>query len=879
MFLGYNLAISSASLGLFQSSSGFSSSGVTSIDLSGVYAARSNPSTASLPKTLARMAPWDANAPKTTNDKLAAKALASNSLFSGGLGQGAGSGIAAKNDRELFLLHNAVEKLKALADVATTRTLSDSERSKFQDRIARGLKEIEAQAKSAGLEGATLLTGRKYTSLSSGSFGQTKPTSFSSQILTNGDANTVPEQFAGVVMFDLKISTAGGDTVVNLDLAEMGGTTRTVENVANYINSKLSAAGVEARFSREEVSKASTIKGGPATLQQRFKISIAATETLSFLPVAGATTETAIYVAGAKTVSGVAQSVISRIDVSATNSIEKGAVKNLSAANGGANVRAMTHDLDGNIYFIADSTGQVGTSTPKDRSDVVLQKQDSSGRIIWSRSLGSAAPANGFSIAVDIDGTIAIAGTVDGKIENSANVSGEGVDSFIATFDADGKDLWFKQNGALGADKAVDIAFDSTGNLLVLGQTTNSIGGSSVLGGTDVYIQSYDTDGLLNYSKSIGTTGNDTPVSIAINGANAYVAWNDATSGRISNLDTTTGNFNAADFLASSQGLSKISGFALDDSGNAIISAANTGSSISDQLRGYALGTGTQIFAADMAGNVIRTLNVEGNRANIALDGAKDENAANPNAYQTLLKSYNTATGSLDYSAAALGEITGNVAITSVSAQSTALQAMGLPQGELSFDNATSLTDLTGLRVGDSFYIASNGGAKRKISIVDGETVQSLVNKMNKFTSTFATTALLSRDGAKYLTLTPKAGAKVEIIAGEGVTNALKELGLDAGTAIATNKSANAPPVIALELPTVTDISDKAKAKVLTDLLDGVMRRIRLGYRAVSQDPTQVELRRLTAQGANKNNSNSAAIAAYSRQTAAMQDALIKLGG
>ncbi|KAF0117720.1 MAG: hypothetical protein FD128_198 [Hyphomonadaceae bacterium] len=134
------MAISAASLGLFQSSAGSSSSGIYPIDLSGVYAAKSGFGGQTAPKTVARMAPWDASAPKSTTDKLASSALAATSLFAGGLGRGAGSGIAAKNDKELFLLHNAVEKLKALADVATTRTMSDSERAKFQARIERGLK-------------------------------------------------------------------------------------------------------------------------------------------------------------------------------------------------------------------------------------------------------------------------------------------------------------------------------------------------------------------------------------------------------------------------------------------------------------------------------------------------------------------------------------------------------------------------------------------------------------------------------------------------------------------------------------------------------------------------------------------------------------------
>ena len=61
--------------------------------------------------------------------------------------------------------------------------------------------------------------------------------------------------------------------------------------------------------------------------------------------------------------------------------------------------------------------------------------------------------AQGFSIAVnDNDGTIAIAGAVNGKLDNSVTSTGTGLESFVAAFDENGKDLWQHQQGATGDD-------------------------------------------------------------------------------------------------------------------------------------------------------------------------------------------------------------------------------------------------------------------------------------------------------------------------------------------------------------------------------------------------------------------------------------------
>lgn len=882
------MAISAASLGLFTSSSSTTST-ISPIDLSSVYAAKYTSDTTSSPKkTIQKMAPWDSTAPKTATDKLANTVLSATSIFAGGLGNGVGSGVSAKNDKELFLLHTGVEKLKALAELATSKTLSDLDRARFQKRLDKGLAELKTHIAANGLDGAQLLAGKKYSTMSTDTLGSTTTNSYISAALVNGDENAIPPQFAGNISFDIDVKDQiGGIKTATINLNDMGATPRSVANVSAFINTKLDALGVLSRVGRVETTKAATIKGMNATTEQRLKIYVGDGETLSFKAKA-TDTENAIYVAGVKTVGDNEQSLISRIDISSTFETETVFRNDVSALNGGANVRAMTRDADGNIYVIANTDGQLNGFTPKSDKDVVLQKLDSTGKVVFSRSLGSAADAQGFSIAVDIGGTIAIAGAVEGKIDNGANISGNKIDSFIATFDENGKDLWQFQNGGIDNDEITDIEFDASGNLIVLGKTATQMGDAIANGGTDAFVQSFDGLGGLLYSKSLGTTGNDAPVSLEISGGQALIAWNDGNNaGHISKLNTSDLSFAGADILVSSKNIGRIKDFVIDESGNAIIAGEKPSVlGMNDQLVSFNIGTGTTNFTKDFAGNPINSINYGAGLINVASEGIKDEAASDKEVNQTLLKGFSSSDGVQKFALNVQGEAAGNIEIVTSIGQSKSLQAMGLPQGEMLFGDTQSLTDLTGLHAGDYFYVAANNGAKRKITIAQNETMTSLNTKLANYLSRYASVTTLTKDGAKYLSITPKGTNKIDIIQGAGPQDALQQLGLDVGTAISasatktdtkTGKKIN--PIIALEVPETLDLSDKATSKTAMDALDGVLRRIRMGYREVSDDPTQVALRKATMTNKTSTKGNSAAIASYNAQTAAMQNALAKLGG
>jgi hypothetical protein len=352
--------------------------------------------------------------------------------------------------------------------------------------------------------------------------------------------------------------------------------------------------------------------------------------------------------------------------------------------------------------------------------------------------------------------------------------------------------------------------------------------------------------------------------------------------------DATTGAATSVVDPLAASGLGRISSVALDESGRIFLAGAATGTGTDDRLVGVDLATSAILFSTQ-ATNTIRSVTASAGQVAYATDDIvaipATATAAATTGRETRLIGLAAQTGAVTFDRAAPANATGKIALAFSAASSISLDALGLPEGDLLFGDTYSLTDKTGLRAGDNFSIAVNGNTAKKIEIVQGETLRTLAAKLNRVLLRDGKAEVRSVKGVENLVITPNAGDRLELKAGAGVSDALKQLGLDVGVAIprapkaaAGTKSVSDPaPVIALEIPTSSDVSDKGKAKTLADSFDGVLRRIRIGYREISTDPTQVELRKQTAQSANRSGS-SAGIAYYQAQAAAGQDALRRLG-
>lgn len=872
-------------------SGGFSNSSVQSIDLSALAnTATAAPTGPPTQRQIARMAPWDSRAKPPTLSQLATDALRASRLVNTSLGSGAGSAVKDPNDRNLFIIHNGVQKLQALADAAARDGISAETRKRLQDRITKGIEELNNHINATKLDGAFLIGGRRLTRHE----GEGIPRGllqYDTKPLVNGELTAIPEGFLGDRRFTLKVTKGGVATNFDINLSEMGTTDRTIGNVANFINLKLEAAGFESRFARVETTIPATTKGGTATVQQRMRITTTSLESLSFEAAAG-DTKPALYVAGGKTVDKATQSVVSKMTgLEGTDNLAS-FTSDISAVKGSTvGARASVVGSDGSLYVIADATGKVNGQTPKDKSDVVLMKYDTTGQIVWTRALGSAAPAQGFSLAIGADGTLAVAGSVNGRADTASSTTGNGLDSFVAAFDLEGRDKWYHQQGATGSDNATHVQVGADGSVFVMGTTTNSYGGATALGGKDVYLQAFEASGTLRFTTALGTTGDDTPAGLAIANGQAVAVWNESGGARMGKFDTLTGIASGATNNLAASNLSAVAMVASDSSGRIFLAGRTAADSTANKLVAMDISSETVLFQAQSTGEAIRALTAAGDQVAYATETVTvtPANGSTPasTARESSIVGLDADTGLQAFSRAAPQLANAPISIALAPSVSQTLDSMGIPQGTLSFGISDALTDRTGLRAGDQFSVIVNGGSEKKITIAQGETMRTLAAKLNRVLMRDGTAEARSLKGIESLVITPKAGDRIELKATDGVADALTQLGLEPGVAIprpapkkpGTKSVSDPPPIISLEMPLEGDVSDKAKAKALTDSFDGVLRRLRIGYREISSDPTQVELRKQNAAKAAQNaGGNTAGVAYYNRQTALGQDALRRLG-
>jgi hypothetical protein len=864
------------------------------IDLSVLNSPTQAPQRALTQRDFARMTPWDNRVQATPLSSVARDALSSSRLIETNLGTGPGSNVRDDNDRALFIIHNGIRKLQALADAASKDGVSASDRTKIQDRIAKGITELNDHVGKTKLDGAILVGGKRLASMTSDVAGRS-PSQYDTKVLVTGASEAIPPSFEGDRRFDLTVTKNGTPTTFSIDLADMGTTPRTLANVSSFINVQLNNVGIESRFSGVETKVPVVAKANAASItqpdkfEQRLRISIAASEKIDFAPASG-DAEPALFVAGAKTINGTTQSVVAKLTDLAGSTTTPAFETDMVAAQGAnASARAIATGTDGSVFVIGDATGKTNGMTPKSSRDVMLTKYDTTGQMVWSRALGSAAPAQGFSIAVGTDGTIGIAGAVDGKADKAVSTTGDRRDSFVAAFDAEGRDLWYHQKGAFGDDAATNVQVGDDGSVFVVGTTTQSYGGATALGGKDVYLQGFSASGSVNFTTSMGGGDDDTPAGLVLVGNQPLVVWNQSDGPRMASYDADTGAATSSIDPLTSSGLGKVSSIALDEAGRLFLAGAVGANSMNDRLVGMDLATNAILFDRQATSN-IRSLSAAGGQLAYATDASVEipatASTAATTGRQTRVIGLSAETGDLAFDRAAPTSGTGQVAIALSAASSKSLDALGLPEGKLLFGDTSKLTDKTGLRAGDNFSIIVNDGNAKKIEIVQGETMRTLAAKINRVLLRDGTAEVRTTKGVESLVITPNAGDRFELKAGPGVSDALKQLGLEAGVAIrrppvakaGTKSVSDPPPVIALEIPVGSDVSDKAKAKTLADEFDSILRRIRIGYRQISNDPTQVELRKQTAMAAKTPKGTSLGAAYYQQQAAAGQEALRRLG-
>jgi alpha-tubulin suppressor-like RCC1 family protein len=195
-------------------------------------------------------------------------------------------------------------------------------------------------------------------------------------------------------------------------------------------------------------------------------------------------------------------------------------------------------DSEGNIYAAGFFSGTVDFDpglgvfnlTESGGRDIFISKLTSTGDFIWAKRIGGAGTDEARSIVVNDNGDVFVTGFFGGNIDfdpGSAvyDISSRGgFDVFVVKLNGAGDFIWAKSIGGTNYEMGMGIAFDGSGNLLVVGNFYGTMdadpsGNTFNLisnGDADVFICKIDSIGNFLWAKGFGSPQFDDGKGVAV---------------------------------------------------------------------------------------------------------------------------------------------------------------------------------------------------------------------------------------------------------------------------------------------------------------------------------------------------------------------------
>jgi hypothetical protein len=759
-------------------------------------------------------------------------------------------GPSREDARQLFAAFQGLASLRALAQRVETGNLSADERARVVARFNAGMGEVGGFIADMDPKNIVVAASARPDQLESRFALQRNVSQIVTGPLTTGSASEVVTGMDGDVRFDIVVNAGGpGEKRASIDLAELGAQPRTLNAIINLANTKLTEAGIATRLAASALGPAPSAPGSTTPGPARFGIRVNgfATEALRFEPHPATTSAGLITVKA--TASGATIQKLSDLGGAAA---EGGPARDVAAANGALQVRAAAQGTDGSVFLVGEIEGQAaGSLGAKGERDAVLIKLDATGRQVWSRLLGASQAGQGFSVAVGAGGTVAVAGSVRGRVDGLPAGS-NGTDAFVAAFDGDGEKLFVRQLGEGSVDEARAVAVGADGAVFVGGRTNGAVNGVAGAGGADGFIAAYEADGSQRFLRAFGGAGDDAIGALAVTADGGLVAGgNESGAGVVRRLDATGadvwqiataalgagGGIRSVAVEGSRIAVAGVSEFASDLGFGAPITAAPGGvadgfvMALTDGPSGTVDWTS---FVGSTEADAVSGVSVAGGSIYLAGETTAQGSSAGARAFVAKLDAgggevwRRTDAGSAGpgRGVAALGAVDGY----------SALDRLGLPTGDVEFESAVSLTERTALRAGDHFFVRVNGGAARRIEIADGDTMTVLSRRVNAVLRAAGAAAASITTAGERLRINADEGQRIELEAGASGRDALKILGLREGVvarAYADNDVAirkEAPKVFGLGFDDGWAIDDPTKAADARRKIEAAQFNTRLAF-------------------------------------------------
>ncbi|OJJ14315.1 hypothetical protein BKI52_43330 [marine bacterium AO1-C] len=221
----------------------------------------------------------------------------------------------------------------------------------------------------------------------------------------------------------------------------------------------------------------------------------------------------------------------------------------------------MDTDKDGNLYVIGslqgtadlDPSTNVANVTASGINDIYVAKYNKDGLFQWVNNIGGNDWTLPKKITVDDDGNLYIVGEFMGTVDldmgtGTSNRTSKGnLDAFIAKYNTNGVFQWGDVIGGSNIDSSVDVAVADDGQVYFVGDfrrieadDNNNVNLTSI-GGTDIFLVSYNKDGVPQWTKTIGGGRNENVNAVTVNQYGDVAIGGQLISGSSIAFDTGSG--------------------------------------------------------------------------------------------------------------------------------------------------------------------------------------------------------------------------------------------------------------------------------------------------------------------------------------------------
>jgi trimeric autotransporter adhesin len=691
------------------------------------------------------------------------------------------------NFKNLFALYKGLAKLEELTEYAATKE-GNALAPLLQRQYDRYLTEIKDFVNTATFTGLSVVPELKTDTLKSTI--AIAPTTAANAYVGKSIMSSRSDPVTGLTAADgmvVSVTLAGVTTDVTVNLSSAA--SLSLDDIATQINSDLATAGFSTEFSTH---RETDTKYG---LQADF--GSGETVSLAHLPAAESK---AVYIAGRSASGDYANGFLTKVDDLAAADPNQVFYEGIDSTYDKAfhedSANDVAVDSKGNVFVVGTTAGDMEGQINVDGADIFLRKFDASGDLLYSRMLGSNQSAGGFTVAVDSSDNVVIAGQTGGALTDAAYDSG--TDNFISKFDSEGEELWTRQLGPMAMDAALDITFDSSGNIYAAGITEGAISSDQTYnGGTDAYIAKLDTNGTLAFNRQFSSAGDETATGIAVNSTgDIFVTGMADANGYVRKYDST-GNLTYDQSLGAVGADGDVTGIALDSNGDPMISGFSSNSTLAASVvNAHSGGTDGFVLSVDDTGasasvNFVSYVGTTGTDRNfgIAVDTATNDIYVTGSTDGTLtgetkiasidahMAKFNS-TGTLQYThqfGGGQNHIGYDIAFDADG--SNTLSKLGLPGGPIPVEDSLTIGARTTVRAAQVFYVGVNG-TEHKVEIEQDDTFGFLAFKINRALGIQGKASLSDEIDQRVFQIEATDGNEITITKGPGNFNALPGLGL-----------------------------------------------------------------------------------------------------